>query len=188
MLLEQSISYRFSETPLNILLPNGHAFMPATILSPLYHLAYRAAQTLRSLYWQVFKPDVFGAKLIVFNDAGEVLLIRHSYGRSDLYMLPGGGIGKNEDPETGAMRELREEVQCHAENVTFLAKFVDNAKGATNTVTVFTATTHDQPVIDGKELIEARFIPPDNLPENVSHATVKRIAEALGKQPVGDHW
>ena len=162
--------------------------MPATFLSPLYHLAYRVAQTGRNIYWCVAKPQVFGAKLVVFNADGDVLVIRHSYGRSDLYMLPGGGIGRNEDPETGAVRELQEEVQCSADNVAFLAKFVDNAKGATNSVTVFTATTKDEPVIDGKELIEARFVPTDQLPDNVSRATRARIAEALGEQEISDHW
>lgn len=162
--------------------------MPATFLSPLYHLAYRVAQVGRNIYWRVAKPHVFGAKLVVFNADGDVLLIRHSYGRSDLYMLPGGGIGRNEDPAIGAARELREEVQCNADNISFLAKFVDNAKGATNSVTVFTATTKDEPVIDGKELIEARFVPTNQLPDNVSRATRARIAEALGEQEISDHW
>ncbi len=162
--------------------------MSATIFSPLFHIAYRCAQTGRSLYWRIFKPSVFGAKLVVFNAAGEVLLIRHSYGRSDLYMLPGGGVGRNEDAHIAAIRELREEVQCSAEDVVFLGKYFDDSKGAKNTISVFTATTRDEPVIDGKEIIEARFIALDHLPDNVSAASRRRIAEATGQAEIQTHW
>lgn len=140
------------------------------------------------MYWRIFKPSVFGAKLVVFNSAGEVLLIRHSYGRSDLYMLPGGGIGRGKDAETAAIRELAEEVHCAAENVKFVAKYFDDSKGAKNTVTVFTATTHDKPQIDGKEIVEARFFPADALPPKTSRSTRHRIAEVLGEQEINGDW
>ena len=48
--------------------------------------------------------------VMLFNERGELLLIRNSYGRSHLWVLPGGGIGRRETPEAAAAREVREEV------------------------------------------------------------------------------
>jgi len=124
----------------------------------------------------------------VFNDKNELLLIRHSYGRSDLYMLPGGGVDKNESPIDAAYRELQEEVQCRAENLKLLGEYFDDSKGAKNTIFVFTATTRDEPIIDGKELIEARFAPLDQLPGNISRATKDRFAESQTKKTPSDRW
>ena len=40
-----------------------------------------------------------------------VLLVRHSYG-PPVWALPGGGLGRNEDPGVAAAREFREELGC----------------------------------------------------------------------------
>ncbi|MEO1045436.1 MAG: NUDIX domain-containing protein [Pseudomonadota bacterium] len=152
------------------------------------HLLYRFAQTGRALYWRVFRPKVFGAKLVVRNAAGEVLLIRHSYGRSDLYMLPGGGIRRGEAAVDAAQRELMEEVGCRAEGLALLGEYFDDSKGARNHVSVFTATTSDQPKIDGREIIEARFFPVTALPASASSASRQRILEMLGEAQPDGRW
>lgn len=152
------------------------------------HLLYRLAQKARSIYWRVFKPDVYGAKLVVRNAAGEVLLIRHSYGRSDLYMLPGGGVGRGEAAMDAARRELMEEVGCTAEDLALLGDYLDTSKGARNHVSVFTATTSDQPRIDGMEIIEATFFPVNALPASLSSASRQRILEMLGQADRNGQW
>ena len=53
-----------------------------------------------------------GVKVMAFDAQGRLLLVRHGYGRSDLWMLPGGGVGRREMPEAAARRELMEEVGC----------------------------------------------------------------------------
>ena len=73
-------------------------------------------------------------------------------------------------------------------NVWATNKYFDDSKGAKNTISVFTATTRDEPVIDGKEIIEARFIALDQLPDKVSAASRRRIAEATGRAEIQAHW
>lgn len=51
-----------------------------------------------------------GVKVMLFNDDGELLLIRNSYGNRALFVLPGGGIHRRETPEAAACREVREEL------------------------------------------------------------------------------
>lgn len=67
----------------------------------------------RTIYWLVL-PLLFiylrnsRRSRIIVSKANEILLIKNWIG-SGLYTLPGGGIKKNEKPENGIIRELREE-------------------------------------------------------------------------------
>jgi len=154
----------------------------------LIHLAYRFAIRVRHVYWRLARPEVHGAKVLLFDAAGRILLIRHSYGRSDLYMLPGGGKKRGESAELAARRELAEEVRCTVRAIRPFGGYLDRTKGAFNHVHVFVAETEDQPIIDGREIIEARFFALDALPEHLSDATARRIAEYNGERVADGRW
>lgn len=53
-------------------------------------------------------PFRMGAHVVIFNDHGEVLLVRQGYD-SQRYGLPGGGVVPGELPQAAAIRETREE-------------------------------------------------------------------------------
>ncbi len=141
------------------------------------HLAYRIAQQLRLAYWRFAKPALYGAKIMTFNDAGELLLIRHSYGKSNLYMLPGGGVKRGEDPQEAALRELREETGCAACDVRPLGVYLDTSMGARNHIHLFTARTDDMPEADGYEIVEARFFALDALPATTTQSVHRRLED-----------
>lgn len=50
-----------------------------------------------------------GVVLVAFNSQEEVLLLKHVYHPAAPWGLPGGWLGRNEDPALGLERELREE-------------------------------------------------------------------------------
>lgn len=50
-----------------------------------------------------------GVVLVTFNSRQEVLLLKHVYHPAAPWGLPGGWLGRNEDPALGLERELREE-------------------------------------------------------------------------------
>ncbi|WP_164117871.1 NUDIX domain-containing protein [Sphingorhabdus sp. Alg239-R122] len=152
------------------------------------HLAYRIAQQLRLAYWHIAKPALYGAKIMAFNDAGELLLIRHSYGKSHLYMLPGGGVHRGEDPENAAVRELREETGCTAHDVKLLGEYLDTSRGAQNHVHVYTARTQDTPKADGREILEARYFALDALPARTSQSVRRRLADMQCGGPETPNW
>lgn len=129
-----------------------------------------------------------GVKLLVTDRAGRVLLVRHRYGRSDLHMLPGGGIGRGEAPVEAAARELREETGCVARELTLVARHESRTEGRRDTVFLFTARTDEVPVPDGGELEEAAFHPLDALPDTLSPATRRRIAEWQGHRERSADW
>ncbi len=116
------------------------------ILPFAYRMRRRAMALLR---WRTR-----GVKLLVFDRDGRVLLVRHRYGRSDLHMLPGGGIARGEAPELAAARELREETGCVARALAMVARYESRAEGRRDTVFLFTARTDEMPVPDGRELAE----------------------------------
>ena len=138
---------------------------------------------LRVLRWRTR-----GVKVMLFNAEGELLLIRNSYGRSELYLLPGGGIRPFETPAAAAAREVMEEVGVAVERLTALSTHVSRAEGKSDTVHLFTAFSAEIPKADGIEVEEARFFALEALPEAVSPATLRRIAEYKGERPVERAW
>jgi mutator protein MutT len=57
------------------------------------------------------------AGALVFNDAGEVLLLKHRFRAGSGWGIPGGFLELGEQPEEALRRELREEVGLEVERV-----------------------------------------------------------------------
>lgn len=126
----------------------------------------RLAHGLRRSWWRLRKPEIRGCRIIALDAAGRVLLIRHSYG-SGKWMPPGGGVGRGEAPVAAASRELAEETACTLHDAVEIATVVELLHGARNRVHVVAGRTLDDPVPDGREVIEAAFFALDALPERM---------------------
>jgi 8-oxo-dGTP pyrophosphatase MutT (NUDIX family) len=46
----------------------------------------------------------------IVRDGAQALFVRHTYGRRSEWELPGGTLGRREDPEAAVRREMREEL------------------------------------------------------------------------------
>lgn len=125
---------------------------------------------------------------MLFNDVGELLLIRNSYGDRSFFLLPGGGIGRNEDPAAAAKREIREELNIDAGDLTLVATYDSSAEGKRDTIHLYKATVDCMSAADRVEIDEARFFPLDALPEKVSPATRRRIAEMRRERAIDGRW
>lgn len=113
--------------------------------------------------------------MIATNRAGEVLLVRHSYG-SDLWSLPGGGRGRAENPEEAARREIREELAVDVIGLELVSELAETISGAPHIAHVFSGTLAGEPQPDRREILEARFFALDALPRNISGIASARIA------------
>lgn len=117
--------------------------------------------------------------MLLRDDTGRVLLVRHTYGTSG-WALPGGGIGRNDDPVEGARREMREELGCELREVQLLRTFSETISGAQHTGHLFTAHPDREPVVDGRELDEACWFAVEELAgAKLTRVTRERLA-ALG--------
>ena len=147
-------------------------------------LAYR----LQKLLWKWLRPRTRGVKVMLFNGAGEILLIRNSYGDTRQYVLPGGGVRPWETPERAAAREVREELGLTPAALTLVSTHFSGAEGKRDTIHLFRAETDRQPIADNWEVAEARFFAPETLPDATSAATRRRVAEHLGERHPDGSW
>ncbi|MFG6284058.1 NUDIX domain-containing protein [Sphingomonas sp. S6] len=153
-------------------------------MRPLIDLAYRLRRRAMALVgWRTR-----GVKVMAFDPSGRVLLVRHRYGRSDLWMLPGGGIARGEAPIAAAVRELMEETGCRLDAAAIVGQWEARAEGRRDTVWLVRGSTGDTPQIDGVELAEACFFAPDVLPAAASPATRRRVDELLGRRVSDGRW
>ena len=147
----------------------------------------RIAWRARNAWHKVARPITMGVRAIIL-DGDRVLLIRHSYVAG--WHLPGGGVDKGETLVAAMKREVREEValtvEAPAQPLGIYARF---RNGASDHVAVFVAERWSgTPKADGFEIVEAAFFPLDQLPEDTTAATLRRLAEYRGLVPLAEHW
>lgn len=148
------------------------ALLPARL-----HIAgLRTAHAVRLRWWKLAGSKVRGCRVLVLDAEERVLLIRHSYG-SGQWMLPGGGLGRREDPVTGGAREVREETGVRLYMAVSLGRTDDPA--SLHETHLIAGWTDDQPRPDGREILEAGFFPADALPPNRSERVAALLANWL---------
>ncbi len=145
------------------------------IPAPVHRLALRIAYALRHWQRRLVRPNLQGCSVIASDLEGRLLLVRHSYGPAGWY-LPGGGVGRGEDPALAARRELREETGCEARHIELFEVVEEEVSGAPHRAHIFVARVDDSPRPDRREVIEARFFPTHSLPEPLSPIARRRIA------------
>jgi ADP-ribose pyrophosphatase YjhB (NUDIX family) len=147
-------------------------------------LAYQFRRWLLAL----FRVRTTGVKVMLFNRKGELLLIRNGYGARTAYLLPGGGVSRRESPAAAAIREVREELGVEVRELNAVWTYQTSGEGKRDTIHLFRAIADASPTVDGVEVVEAAFFPMEALPDGVSPATMRRIAEARGERPIDGSW
>ena len=146
------------------------------IPAPLHRAGLNLAHAMRIRWWQWRKPLLIGCRVLAFDDAQRVLLIRHSYG-SGRWMLPGGGVDRGEDPLAAGIRELAEETGCALHDPILFGQVEEPLHGTTNRVHLVTGTASGIVRGDGREVIEATFFALDALPPDLSYLVDRYLAD-----------
>lgn len=152
------------------------AFLPARLHRALLPLAHRVRHNWRR--WR--KTPIAGVSVVITNLGGDVLLLKHSYGPK-VWGLPGGGLGRGEDPAAAAQREVREELGITLSRIDAVAVIEEVISGAPHTAYLFSAVCNQQPKPDRREITEARFFPSHSLPEPLGRITRARIDAWRGR-------
>jgi ADP-ribose pyrophosphatase YjhB (NUDIX family) len=154
--------------------------------APLHRVLLPLAHDLRHRWRRWRKVPIAGVSVILTNPAGEVLLLRHSYGPAG-WALAGGGLSPREDPEAAARREVREELDISLDVLDRIALIEEVISGSPHTAHIFAAVIDELPRPDGREIIEARFFALEALPDNLGRLTHSRLAmwreQAASQQP-----
>ncbi|MBA2494935.1 MAG: NUDIX hydrolase [Acidobacteria bacterium] len=106
---------------------------------------------------------------------------RHAAGKY-LLEIPAGTIEKNENPETGARRELEEEIGVTAENIEKLTEFYVSPGFLTEKMHVFLATnlTKTKQNLEEDELIEIEKITFEQAFEKIKNGEIEDAKTIVG--------
>jgi ADP-ribose pyrophosphatase YjhB (NUDIX family) len=142
------------------------------------------------LYFLLKRPMTLGVRGLVYDRAANsVFLIRHTYVPG--WQLPGGGVEVDETLEKALEREFFEEG-----NITFTApamlKSMHFNRRASRRDHVGFYLIEDfvqsAPKTPDREIAESGFFPLDRLPQGVTPATLRRIAEVFHGATPSLYW
>lgn len=118
-------------------------------------------------------PDCFYRTVVkgLFVKDGKVLLVKEAPDLADKWELPGGGLGFGEDPHTGLIREIKEELNLEVTAVSKQPTYVwtnrfEGCRGMDWYYSVVLAYQIDLANLDfvpTKECVEIKLFSPDEL-------------------------
>lgn len=157
---------------------------PEAGLTRLQRLQIRVLHT----YFRFARGMTLGVRAAVLNDADEVFLIRHTY--TPGWQLPGGGVEAGETLNEALAKELREEACIRLTGPAQLFGIYFNRKVSRRdhvALYIVRGFVVDEAKKPDMEIAEARFFPLDELPQGLTPATRRRLAEITeGAVPATD--
>lgn len=130
-----------------------------------------------------------GVRLMAFDDAGGVFLVRHSY-IPGLH-FPGGAVDAGETCRAAAVREAAEEGGLVLPGPPDLVGiYRSDIAGRRDHVVLYVSRGVRQPTPKrpSLEIVSGRFYPLDALPADVNRPARERLAELLDGRPPSDVW
>ena len=149
----------------------------------------RIARHALHRYRQLVRGLTLGVRAAVVDQAGRVLLVRHSYVPG--WYLPGGGVEPGESALEALTRELKEEGNVELEGPPELFGFYFNAKESRRDHIAFYVVRRwrqPAPPKPGLEIVAHLFAAPDALPDDATAATRRRCAEIFAGMPRAVRW
>ncbi|MFS8036489.1 NUDIX domain-containing protein [Xanthobacter sp. AM11] len=152
-----------------------------------------AMLSLLNIVRRVRHGMTLGVRVLACDDAGRLLLVRHTYVSG--WHLPGGGVDLGETAIEAAHRELREETNVEVAGgpeggLSLVGLYFNPQVGGRDHVALFQAG----PLVIGPrpernlEIVAAEFFTFDALPEDLTPATRRRLSEWREGAPRSHHW
>ncbi|MEO0544003.1 MAG: NUDIX domain-containing protein [Pseudomonadota bacterium] len=152
-------------------------------------MAKRLRIRLFHLWFLIRRPMTLGVRALALNEQGEVLLVKHTYVPG--WHLPGGGVEPGETACDGLSRELHEEANVELRTAPKLIGFLHNSQAsARDHVALYLCEGVVQVAQKQKdrEIIAAQFFDLNELPDDISPATKRRIDEWRSGGATGQIW
>jgi 8-oxo-dGTP pyrophosphatase MutT (NUDIX family) len=151
---------------------------------PLMRLGFRVGYRVLRVWWLVRRPTKRGVKCVLTR-RGDVLLVRHTYGRRQTWELPGGGVKRREEPPEAARREVREELGVDLPELAPLGELFARIDSKRDRLWCFGAELGEREVErDRAEIAECGWFPRAALPD--ARAKYVESIVALADSPATD--
>lgn len=131
--------------------------------------------------YKYLKKTTYGARVII-SDRKKIFLVKHPY--DNFWVLPGGGVNKNESVFEAGKRESQEEAGLVLNGeLKILGRYFNNKENKDDYINIIVADTWQvsnkkRRLIDRIEIQKRDWFELDNLP-NISIATKNRIKEFI---------
>ncbi|MDX2156990.1 MAG: NUDIX domain-containing protein [Hyphomicrobiaceae bacterium] len=149
----------------------------------------RIVRRLMQHYWRWQRALTLGARGIVVDGDGRVLLVRHTY--SPGWIFPGGGVEFGESVDTALRRELAEEANVEITAPPTLLGIYSNWEiypGDHVAIFVVRQWRQSHMPAPNREIAAVGFFEADALPEGTTPGTRRRVVEMLTGSPPHDLW
>lgn len=142
----------------------------------------RTIRKAMQVVWRWQRGLTLGARGIVLDGDGRVLLVRQTYTTG--WLLPGGGVEFSETIETALTRELEEEAGITLSGPPeLLGIYANHAVFPGDHVAIYIVRRWQQTraVTPNREIAETGFFSLDALPESITPGTRRRLDEMRGR-------
>lgn len=124
---------------------------------------------------------------MVSHPDGGFVLVRHTYQKGSY--LPGGAIGHGETPQSAVVRELREEIGLRDfQALELFGTYTSLKEYKRDTIYLFRVIGAEISLSTSPEIAEVCRYEIDNLPQDVSPATRKRLLEMFQGRERDAEW
>jgi 8-oxo-dGTP pyrophosphatase MutT (NUDIX family) len=124
-----------------------------------------------------------GAAAVIFDRDGNVLLVRHSYGRRG-WELPGGGRRARESLEQAVRREVSEELGLETLTAELRGVYYEPEYDQHHFAFRCVLPDGPDPKPSSAEILDCAYWPVDTLPRPINDFTIQRIKDARSTMPV----
>lgn len=140
------------------------------------------------VWWRMRRSMTLGVRGIACDEAGRVLLVRHTYAKG--WHFPGGGVERGETAVEAVLREMAEEGGVAAESAPELVGCYSNHANFPGDHILLYRFGRWRPCAPSadQEIAERGFFALDALPDGTTKGTRRRIAEVFGGAEPGPHW
>lgn len=146
----------------------------------------------RLLYWKAFEPTILGVRALIV-DREEILLVRHTYTQG--WYLPGGKVDRGETFYTAMCREVSEECGLRVKKARLSAIYSNVKTNPNDHIALFSVDKFEKEenYLSGRgihklEIAEVNFFPLNNLPNNITPGTMRRIEEYKRQIFDSEYW